>query len=60
MLLTDLKKKIKLASRFRCCRPPGPLWTGKKSDFLFEELQVNLLNKICIFMDVIIIFAEKF
>jgi hypothetical protein len=34
----------------------GPV---KKLKFLFEELEINLLNKICIFLDVITISEEK-
>ena len=30
MVFTYLKKKIKLGSRFRCCRHPGGPWTGIK------------------------------
>ena len=33
--------------------------TGKNLNFLFEGLEVHLLNKICIFLDVIDISAEK-
>ena len=58
MLFIYLKEK-NLASRFRCCRPPGGLWTGIKSFFLFKKLEVSLLDNIGIFSDVIYVFKEK-
>jgi len=60
MLLTYLLKKIRIGLQVQVLQASRSTQeTGKNLNFLFEGLEVHLLNQICIFLDVIDISAEK-